>query len=326
MKPLLSLARSLPLFALALTTQAHALDNASLNGWTALYKGVDYTTGFATGVTSPTNSTPRSHAINAMRIDLRDPDIRFFSTPGNGSVIGDTNAQTTSDFLEAYDLQVAINANFFSPCCAASPDPKDVLGLAISNGSVVSPSDYNAIPPGGSAYSLALTAGNEALIKYFAPGADVSMLYTAVSGGPLLLSDGQILVAEAPQNSFYDSNPRTAVGLSADARYLYLLTVDGRQPGYSDGATLYETAEWLQLIGATQGLNLDGGGSTAMVRADVDGNAVLLNKPSGRVERYNANNFGLYAAALPAVPEPSAWALMMFGMLVLLAASRRLHR
>lgn len=315
--------RTLPFLALVLSVPAYALDDARLENWTALFKGVDYTTGRAFGVTSPTSSSPRSHAINAMRIDLSDPDIRFFATPDNGSVVGDTNAQTTSSFLETYDLQVAINANFFSPCCAASPQPKDVLGLAVSNGSVVSPSDYNAIPPGGNAYSLGITAGNEALIQYFAPGADVSSLYTAVSGGPILLSDGQIMVAEAPQNSFYDTNPRTAVGLSADARYLYLLTVDGRQPGYSDGATLYETAEWLMLIGATQGLNLDGGGSTAMARADGYGNAVLLNNPSSGVERYNGNNFGLYAAALPAVPEPSTWVLMVFGMLVLGAASYR---
>jgi exopolysaccharide biosynthesis protein len=323
MKSVFALTRVLPLLAIVLSVPAHALDNASLASWTALYKGVDYTTGFATGVTSPTSSSPRSHAINAMRIDLRDPDIRFFSTPGNGSVVGDTTAQTTSGFLEAYDLQVAINANFFSPCCAASPDPKDVLGLAVSNGSVVSPSDYNAIPPGGNPYSLGITAGNGALIQYFAPGADVSALYTAVSGGPILLSNGQIMVAEAPQTAFFDTNPRTAVGLSSDARYLYLLTIDGRKPGYSDGATMYETAEWLSLIGASQGLNLDGGGSTAMVRADENGNALLLNKPSGGVERYNASNFGLYAAPLPAVPEPSAWALMVFGLLVLLAASRR---
>jgi exopolysaccharide biosynthesis protein len=323
MKSVFALTRALPLIALVLSVPAHALDNASLDAWTSLFKGVDYTTGYATGVTSPTNSSPRSHQINAMRINLGDPDIRFFSTPGNGSVIGDTNAQTTSSFLETYDLQVAINANFFSPCCAASPDPKDVLGLSVSNGSVVSPSDYNAIPPGGNPYSLGITAGNEALIQYFAPGADVSSLYTAVSGGPILLGNGQIMVAEAPQNAFFDSNPRTAVGLSSDARYLYLLTIDGRQPGYSDGATLYETAEWLMLIGASQGLNLDGGGSTTMARADENGDAVVLNSLFGGVERYNASNFGLYAAPLPAVPEPSAWALMVFGLLVLLAASRR---
>jgi exopolysaccharide biosynthesis protein len=322
MKSVNAFARSLPLLALVLSLPAHAINNATLDAWTPLFKGIDYTSGYASGVTSPTNSTPRSQAINAMRIDLRDPDIRFFSTPDNGSVIGDTTAQTTASFLETYDLQVAINANFFSPCCAASADPKDVLGLAVSNGTVVSPSDYNAIPPGGPAYSLALTAGNEALIKYFAPGADVSSLHTAVTGGPLLLGDGRIMVAETPQNAFYDTNPRTAVGLSADAQYLYLMTIDGRQPGYSDGATLYETAEWLMMMGAWQGLNLDGGGSTTMVRADDNGDALVLNSLNGAA-RYNANNFGIYAAPLAAVPEPSAWALMVFGLLVLLAAARR---
>jgi exopolysaccharide biosynthesis protein len=58
--------------------------------------------------------------------------------------------------------------------------------------------------------------------------------------------------------------PRTAVGVSANGRYVYLITIDGRQPGFSDGATLFETAEWLRRFGAYQGLNLDGGGSTTM--------------------------------------------------------------
>ena len=91
--------------------------------------------------------------------------------------------------------------------------------------------------------------------------------------------------------------PRTAVGVSADGRYVYLITIDGRQPGFSDGATLFETAEWLRRFGAYQGLNLDGGGSTTMVVEDVFGNPLVLNRPSssGNQQRVNGNHVGVFA-------------------------------
>ncbi|MFE3220187.1 phosphodiester glycosidase family protein [Streptomyces antimycoticus] len=57
--------------------------------------------------------------------------------------------------------------------------------------------------------------------------------------------------------------PRTMAGLVPKGR-LILATVDGRQPGVSEGFTLEETARFMRSLGAVQALNLDGGGSTAM--------------------------------------------------------------
>ena len=57
--------------------------------------------------------------------------------------------------------------------------------------------------------------------------------------------------------------PRTAFGVTADDRYL-LVTIDGRRPGYSVGATLSELAWAMREMGAVEALNLDGGGSTTM--------------------------------------------------------------
>ena len=96
--------------------------------------------------------------------------------------------------------------------------------------------------------------------------------------------------------------PRTAVGLSKDSQYLYLLTIDGRQQGYSDGADHSETSAWLLLLGAYVGFNLDGGGSTTMVMESSTGTAVRLNKSSavadsGR-ERTVGSHFGVYAKPL----------------------------
>ena len=73
------------------------------------------------------------------------------------------------------------------------------------------------------------------------------------------------------------------------------------------------------------GLNLDGGGSTALVQAGAGG-PVLIDSPSGSfgvVERLDGNNLGVFASAL-ATPEPSTWVMMLagFGGLALLAGPR----
>jgi hypothetical protein len=78
-------------------------------------------------------------------------------------------------------------------------------------------------------------------------------------------------------------HPRTIVAVSAGGRRLYLITVDGRQPGYSVGMTLRESARLALDLGATDALNLDGGGSTAMAIARRAGSAwryEIVNRPS----------------------------------------------
>ena len=71
-----------------------------------------------------------------------------------------------------------------------------------------------------------------------------------------------------------------------------LVVIDGRQPGYSVGMTLRETAALLRELGAQEGLNLDGGGSSAMAIVDdsVSRGVRLVNRPSDAAgERAVAN-------------------------------------
>ena len=90
-----------------------------------------------------------------------------------------------------------------------------------------------------------------------------------------------------------ERHPRTAVGIRRDGSVL-LVTVDGRQPGFSEGMTLPELVELMRALGTPRALNLDGGGSTAMV---VEG--VLVNRPSDETgERAVANALVLLG------PEP----------------------
>ena len=105
----------------------------------------------------------------------------------------------------------------------------------------------------------------------------------AVGGFPLLLRDSVIVptVDTDGAESFRGLNPRTAVGYAAGGRRLMLVVIDGRQPGYSVGTTIRETAALLRDLGAREGVNLDGGGSTAMVVRDpATGRTQTVNKPS----------------------------------------------
>ena len=77
-----------------------------------------------------------------------------------------------------------------------------------------------------------------------------------------------------------------------------LMIVDGRQPNYSEGITLSELAELMREFGAYHALNLDGGGSSTLVVAGVDGQPRVLNSPihtriPGR-ERPVATHLGVY--------------------------------
>lgn len=78
-------------------------------------------------------------------------------------------------------------------------------------------------------------------------------------------------------------HPRTIVGVAARGRRLLLITIDGRQAGYSAGTTNRESAQVALALGATEAINLDGGGSTAMAVARQRGDSVVfevVNRPS----------------------------------------------
>lgn len=93
--------------------------------------------------------------------------------------------------------------------------------------------------------------------------------------------------------------PRTAVGLKRDGS-LVLYTIDGRQSGYSIGATLTQVAQRMVELGCVTALSLDGGGSTAMVATSPDSTvSTLVDKPSGGSERAVTNHIFLVADSRP---------------------------
>ena len=74
--------------------------------------------------------------------------------------------------------------------------------------------------------------------------------------------------------------------------------IDGRQKDYSVGATYEDVGAALKLCGASEGLNLDGGGSTTMAILDDDDEPLVLNRPiNGTPDllRFNGNSIGVTA-------------------------------
>jgi hypothetical protein len=122
-----------------------------------------------------------------------------------------------------------------------------------------------------------------------------------IGGNPTLLEDGQYTIGECTSKYFCGPNPRTGVGVTADGIVL-LVTVDGRQPGYSRGMTLREFADLFRFLGATDALNLDGGGSTTMVVNDR-----IVNKPSGGYERAVGSALLVLAQPDPDEIEPAPY-------------------
>ena len=116
-----------------------------------------------------------------------------------------------------------------------------------------------------------------------------------VGGHPVLLRRGaEVPDAETGVNAAFSTtrHPRSAVGWRADGTLL-LVAVDGRQPGHSAGMSLAEMRALFRELGAAEALNLDGGGSTALV---VRGQVV--NRPSDREgERPVANALVLLGPA-----------------------------
>lgn len=132
---------------------------------------------------------------------------------------------------------------------------------------------------------------------------DRGKISAMVGGGPRLVTDGtrpdDMTGIEGFGSSFIESrHPRTAVGFNADSTVVYFVTVDGRQPGFSAGMSLYELADFMISFGISEAVNLDGGGSTTMVVHNH-----VVNSPSDPGgERSVAN--ALFAVSAEAIDPP----------------------
>ncbi|MFJ8648820.1 phosphodiester glycosidase family protein [Streptomyces sp. NPDC093546] len=132
--------------------------------------------------------------------------------------------------------------------------------------------------------------------KLVAAGAAPDVTYRFAVGGFPVLRGGEPLGGLDGVTAAV----RTAAGVGGDGTRLLLLALDGG-PGFRSGLTVSELAATMKGLGASDAVNLDGGGSSTLVaRQDGAAKVSVLNHPSGGVQRAVPNGIGIFVR--PAAP------------------------
>ena len=218
-------------------------------------------------------SRPRIE-FHALRVDLSRAELRIQAAGGApGPAEGEFLSTKVSSFVRSKGLLAGINALPFQPVSGKEGELRTNIGIVVSNGVEVS------LPH----------SGFDALVFYADGGAAIAAqseidsaehIDNAVGGFRRILAVSELVPRVLNVQA---RHPRSAAGISSDGRYLYLLVIDGRRPG-SIGSTEAETALVLRALGAAEGINFDGGGSTALALRYGDGKVRVVNTPiHGRI-------------------------------------------
>ncbi|MEM6754433.1 MAG: phosphodiester glycosidase family protein [Cyanobacteria bacterium P01_C01_bin.38] len=254
-----------------------------------LFKGIVYKRKFGL--------TARPAIAHIISIDLSAPGVKVLVTPPQSITENNTRAQTTSQFLQKFKLQLAVNANYFYPFRENTPwdyyphtgDITYAVGQAISNGKRYSKADAKW-------GVLCISPNNRAQILN--NGDCPKNTLQGVAGKDVFIENGKAVKLESEADKPY---PRVAVAINKQGNILWLIAIDGKQPLYSEGATIGELTRIVQDLGAYKALNLDGGGSTTLVMTK-NNKPKLLNAPIHTKlpmrERPVANQLGFYADSL----------------------------
>ena len=183
---------------------------------------------------------------------VKDPSRLFVGTVpeftnGNGMVV--------ADIAKRYDAIGGVNGGEFvdgETTCTAMP-----IGLVMKDGEILNDN-------GGTSHVTGITFDNELVLGNMnAAKAKELNIRDCVSIsnhiGPFLIVNGE---AQDIVGIAGGTNPRTAIGQTADGKIL-LLAVDGRQPN-SIGATFSDLQDIMAQYGAVNASTMDGGTSTQM--------------------------------------------------------------
>jgi hypothetical protein len=221
-----------------------------------------------------TLARPRPLRLWAVRVDLGDPALEVLALPGpDPDGAGPAEAALTDPLRLAAESQalILINANPWARLDANLSgdwqvgEPVQIAGLVAQDGVIRSQAEPRVPCLWFDQAGLAHAAAE------LPPGAAPR---TGIAGFTLSLRDGQVT---GPTGG--DLHPRSAIGIADGGRTLWLLVADGREPGVSEGLGMAETAEQLRLLGCSDGIVLDGGGSSVLL-VDRGGGPEVVNEPS----------------------------------------------
>jgi hypothetical protein len=231
---------------------------------------------------SEIRSDPRPIRIYYLRVALNERSLEVFALPGedpDGPGPAESQLTQPTDLFQKFHAVAAVNANAFAGLNedkTAAPDwyegrPVDILGMVVADGKVISPGQT-----GRTSFWI------DTLRKpHIGTPANMDSVTEAVSDwfSPLLI-DSRI-VADPADRAVH---PRTALCYDDTGSWLLLAVVDGRQPGFSEGITLYELAQILKSRNCSQSINMDGGGSSILLIREHD-TVRTVNSPSGKAPR-----------------------------------------
>lgn len=140
--------------------------------------------------------------------------------------------------------------------------------------------------------------GDEVVFQFNDPENKWTNVTQAVGGEKILINNGVITSGLSTSNN----NPVTAVGVKSNGEVVFY-QVDGRST-LSQGVSSAEAAQFLHKLGCVKALQLDGGGSSAIIaRMPGHSSPGLLNNPSDGRERANSNGLILISKNSVAVKE-----------------------
>lgn len=198
-------------------------------------------------------------------LEIPDPRRIHVGTAKNLEEKGDT----TSNIAKNYDGVAAINGGGFHdpngtgtgrlPYGFIMQNGKYVIGKEVGPDEKV---DFVGFTKTGN-----LIAGHYNKTELQEMGAQEGITF-----GPPLIVNGKKMITDG--DGGWGIGPRTAIGQRKDGTVLFLV-IDGRQPGYSVGATLRDLQDILYEQNCYIAANLDGGSSTTLYL-----NGKVVNKPA----------------------------------------------
>ena len=194
----------------------------------------------------------RAYDSNIYVADVEVTDGTSILSAFANNTYGRNITDTTSDMAEENNAVLAINGDYYGARQS---------GYVIRNGVVYRNQGSNGedmviSKDGTLSFISESDTTTDSLIQ--------KQAWQVLSFGPVLVENGEVAVSENDEVGMaMASNPRTAIGTVAKNHYLFVES-DGRT-SESTGLSLYELANFMKSLGATNVYNLDGGGSSTMV-------------------------------------------------------------
>jgi exopolysaccharide biosynthesis protein len=240
--------------------------------------------------------------IHVVAVDLSDKRVSVHVSRGGEDPDGKGEWQTTlqqpSRIAAREEYEITVNGDFFAHFRgkdAEGPEalkmfkggiPAKVSGPAVTDGELWGPAGEPR------ACLLIGANGRPAVAMVKTPPRDAKQV---IAGSNIIVKGGRNVAPPSDKPGFARGpHPRTAVGIAAGGKALILVVADGRDKENAVGLSLTELADIMLKYGCTDAVNLDGGGSSALVmRNPDDGKQTVLNNPSDGRERAVANVLGI---------------------------------